>query len=158
MLSRAEWDRLLKSGSDVDLIGVFSELPEDNMIGFVLYADGEICNGGFFQYYSNGIFSAREHIHHLQQLGLNQLADVVQQTLNLFPDSVQPVRLESDLVPIDDRILQLLGDRSCLDNLNIDYFEVNGTNSKGPTLVEVACAKHIRDHADEYWDLLEAGY
>ena len=142
---RSEWDELIESGSDQDVLDLQWDLPDDDIIALTLYANNEICNGGFFQYYSNAIFDAKLHIQHLHDLGLNEIAATVQASLDCFPQSEQPIRSESDINPIDIRVLELIGSKDRFDALETEYYRLCDGH-------EAAFAQYMRKNSERYWN------
>ena len=139
-----KWTELIRSGSDEDLLGTLLELDEEDIISYVSYANNEICNGGFFQYYSNAIFDAKKHIEFLHKLEMNVMADLLQQSLNIFPDSIQPVRKEDDLEPIDEIVLQAIGSKDRFHDIESQYYKICFS-------LDTPFADWIRKNSDYYW-------
>ena len=131
--------------SDEELLDALPHLGDDDIIGYVSYANSDICNGGFFQYYSNAIFDAKKHIEFLKQLEMFEMADLVQQSLNIFPESIQQVRKDVDIEPIDEIVLELIGDKDCFEKIERRYFEI--CFAMTPYL-----ANWVRKH---YWQFFE---
>jgi hypothetical protein len=142
---RSVWDELIESGSDQDVLELQWDLPDDDIITLTLYANNEICNGGFFQYYSNAIFDAKLHIQHLHELGLHEIAALVQASLDCFPQSEQPIRSDSDMNPIEARVLELIGSKNRFDALETEYFRLCERH-------EAAFVQYIRDNSESYWN------
>ena len=130
------------------MLDSITDLPDDDPIEYVRYADSEICNGGFFQYYSNAIFDAQQHVALLRQLDRKDLADIVEQSINVFPEGLQPVRTQNDFGPISDKVLGLIGIESKFDSLEREYYNLC------PNL-EITFANWIRKNSEHYWALIQ---
>ena len=146
-MTKIEWDLLVESGSDDDLMYALTDLPDDDLVEFVRYADAEICNGGFFQYFSNGIFDANKHKQFLIDIGLYDLAQVIQDSLDVFPDGVQPIRLPDCIEPIDDKVLELVREKGRFDEFDKQYYAKNSQ-------IEPAMANWVRKNSNHYWELI----
>ena len=146
-MTRSEWDTHLATASDEVILYLVCDLPDEDILPEALYANSEICNGGFFQYYSNSIFNTTKHIADLRELGLDELANIVQRSLDCFPNSEQPIRQETDFNPISDRVLILIGTRERFDKLEEEYYRICDG-------VEAACIRYFRGHSGEYWKIL----
>lgn len=146
-IQRKKWEQLVANGSDEKLFAALPELEDDDPISLVLYADSEICNGGFFQYYSNGIFDVQEHIRALELLGLDPFAELVRESLAVFPNGIQPKRGE-EVNPIEDEVASLIGGKDKFHLLDDVYFEL----TKGLVPGVVA---YVRRNSDHYWKLKE---
>ena len=146
-MTRSEWDVKIETASDPEILDMIMGVLDGEIMSEALYADNEICNGGFFQYYSNSIFDARKHISDLRKLDQSDLADLVQRSLNCFPNAEQPRRLETDLAPISDRVLSLVGSKDCFTEIEGEYYRI----CKG---LEAAIIRYFRAHSGEYWSKL----
>ncbi|HLO98405.1 MAG TPA: DUF4375 domain-containing protein [Fimbriimonas sp.] len=144
---RKKWDQLVASGSDEDLFAALPELDDEDPISLVLYADSEICNGGFFQYYSNGIFDVQEHVRALELVGLEPFAELVRESLAIFPNGIQPHRGDSEY-PIEDEVARLIGGKNKFDELDDRYFVL--TENLIPGVVA-----YVRRNSDHYWKMFE---
>ena len=147
MISIEEWNQIVTTGGDEEIMMNFDYLPDEDIISVIQYADGEICNGGFFQYYSNGIFDAKQHCEYLLLVGLPSLAQIVQQSLEVFPGGLQPKRSPQDVNPIDKQVLALVGSKSRFDDLDSAYYA-------DCELIFGACANWVRQNPDHYWQVI----
>ena len=145
-MTEAEWDHMIANSADEELLAHIYSLPDEDVIEYCWWADGEICNGGFRQYYSNSIFDALKHASYLEELGEQQMAEIVKKSLLLFPNGEQPKRLESE-EPIFNRVDTLLGgNKSAFEDLEDQYYASNGG-------FESSCAAYVRKHPDHYYQL-----
>ena len=144
---RSDWDDLIETGSDQKILELVWDIPDDDIIAITSYANNEICNGGFFQYYSNAIFDAKLHIQHLHDLGLNEIATIVQRSLDCFPQSMQPLRSKSDTDPIESKVLELIGSKDRFGELESEYFRLCEAH-------ESAFAQYFRNNSVSYWNLV----
>ena len=133
--------------SDDEVRDLIWDVPEEDILSETYYADNEIRNGGFFQYYSNSIFDAKKHIADLRKLDFIDLADIVQRSLDCFPNSEQPRRFESDIYPISDRVLSLIGSRDCFYGLEDEYYRICDK-------LDAHFIRYLRTHSEDYWKIL----
>lgn len=140
-----QWIKYLETASDEDLFASVSwDFPEDDVLQYASYGISEICNGGFMQYYGNGIFDANLHVRYLRELGLDEVADIVHASLQFFPNGEQPIRTDEDLEPIDDRVLELLNDEDPFTELEDKFFAIPSES------FDKAYAAYIRKNPEVY--------
>ena len=140
-----QWKKYLETASDEDLFDAISwDFPEDDVLQYASYGINEICNGGFLQYYGNGSFDANLHVRYLRELQLDDIADLVDASLQFFPNGEQPIRTEDDLEPIDDRVSELLNDEDPFTELEDKFFAFPKES------IDQAYAKYIRKNPEIY--------
>ena len=110
------------------------------------YASNEICNGGFFQFYGNGIFVPELIVSQLERIGAQELANAVRQSMALFPEGKPLVRTAEELEPIDDKLLALGLTRDSFDEMESVWYAKCGE-------LEDLCLAYVRANPDLY-----AGY
>jgi len=103
-MTRAEFLDLLAHGSDDEVVdATWDFLPEtesDEETGYetgdplalISYADSEIRNGGFYQFYSNGIFDALHMPRLFQDIDAGALAQCIAEANARFPEGMPPYR------------------------------------------------------------------
>jgi hypothetical protein len=116
-MTQDKFKELLASGSDEALVdAIWDFLPEHesedghfdgDVIRVTQYASAEICNGGFHQFYSNGIFNPRRLIECFEELNVPILANCVRESMLKFPNGEPPVRRPDDHEPIDEKLDQM---------------------------------------------------
>lgn len=157
-MTRPEFSQLVSSGSDEDLVdSIFHLLPEyeeddghfeGDVIRVAQYANAEICNGGFYQFYCNRIFNPMRVIECFEALGVMAMADCVRESMRMFPDGQPPVRLPGE-EPIDDK----------LEALGIDpgsFEEIEGIYYSHTKEFYESWAPYIRRNPDVYLSYLPA--
>jgi hypothetical protein len=117
-MTRADLLQLAATGSDEELLNqIWEFIPESekdpeswyeagDILAVVDYANAEICNGGFFQFYANNIFDPLELVTQFELLNARELAECVRLANERFPEASPPARGYS-LMPIEDELERL---------------------------------------------------
>jgi hypothetical protein len=140
-----QWKKYLETASDEDLLVEVSwDFPDDDILQYASYGINEICNGGFQQYYFNGIFDANLHVRYLRELRLDEVADLIHASLQFFPNGEQPIRTDEGFEPMDDRIAELLDGENPFTELEDKFFAFPMES------IDQAYAAYIRKNPEVY--------
>ncbi len=121
---------------------------DGDAIAVTLYAESEICNGGFFQFYINGIFLPDRLVECLREIGATELAQAVADSKRVFPNSSPPVRRAQDREPIEKTLRDLGVTPESFAEAEDRYFSANDE------LVSLWAA-HIRKNSERYWGYVQ---
>jgi hypothetical protein len=157
-VNRTEFDALIATGSDEALLdAVWDYLPtsedengkfDGDAISVTQYAIAEICNGGFFQFYGNGIFDPVRLITKFEEILAFDLAEVVRKSMAIFPDGKPLVRRIGQDV-INEELRELGISHDSFDEIDRQLFSLY----KG---VDAFWANYIRAHSERFWGYISS--
>lgn len=117
-----------------------------HFLGVARYANSEICNGGFHQFYLNGIFDAARLADDLDRLPNPKWGECIRKSLARFPDGKQPIREERDLDEMEEILNKAgIGDDTFREIEDIWYANYGELDS--------ALVQYVRDNPTEFEEL-----
>jgi Domain of unknown function (DUF4375) len=137
-MTKSQWDQLISEGTDDELLPALSSVADDDIIEYTRYADAEIRNGGFSQYFSNDIFDVDRHVDFLIELGLEEAGKIVRAAHSLALLSEDPSG-------------SLVLNQPDSDSSPYRFYALDDAYFRHSADLDAARASWLRAHSETYW-------